>query len=196
MSASPFFAHETAIIDEGAQIGKNCRVWHWVHVCGGARIGEGCSLGQNVFVGDAVSLGNNVKVQNNVSIYDQVTIEDDVFCGPSMVFTNVINPRSAVNRKAEYAPTHVSRGASIGANATIVCGNVIGAYAFIAAGCVVNRDVPDFALMAGVPGRQIGWMSRYGERINLPVTGDGHYDCPHTKDRYTLNNGTMTVSEK
>lgn len=159
-----YHAHETALVDEGAQIGEATRIWHWAHICSGARIGERCSFGQNVFVGNDVLIGNNVKVQNNVSIYDAVTLEDDVFCGPSMVFTNVNNPRSAVSRKHEYRRTLVRRGASIGANATIVCGHEIGEYAFIGAGAVVTRDVPAYALMVGTPARRIGWMCRCGER--------------------------------
>lgn len=157
--------HPTAIIDDGASIGEGSRIWHWVHVCGGARIGAGCSLGQNVFVGNDVVIGNNVKIQNNVSVYDAVCLEDDVFCGPSMVFTNVYNPRSAVNRKAEYRPTVVRRGATLGANCTIVCGVTIGRHAFIGAGAVINEDVPDYALMVGVPARRIGWMSEDGTRL-------------------------------
>ena len=157
--------HPTAIVDEGAQIGDGTRVWHWVHICGGARIGNGCSFGQNVFVGNKVVIGNNVKVQNNVSIYDDVILEDDVFCGPSMVFTNVINPRSHVSRKDEYKSTHVRRGATIGANATVVCGHTIGEYAFIGAGAVVTRDVVPYALMVGTPARRIGWMCQCGEKL-------------------------------
>jgi UDP-2-acetamido-3-amino-2,3-dideoxy-glucuronate N-acetyltransferase len=185
--------HETALVDEGAQIGEGTRVWHWVHVCGKAVIGSGCSLGQNVFVGNRVHIGNNVKIQNNVSVYDNVTLEDDVFCGPSMVFTNVYNPRSAVTRKDEYRDTLVKKGATLGANCTIVCGVTVGEYAFVGAGSVVNRDVPAFALMAGVPARQIGWMSRFGERIQLPLTGSGEYVCPHTGDRYVLKEGRVTL---
>jgi UDP-2-acetamido-3-amino-2,3-dideoxy-glucuronate N-acetyltransferase len=184
-----YFAHDTAIIDAGAQIGTGSRIWHWVHICAGAVIGTRCSLGQNVFVGNKVIIGNNVKIQNNVSVYDNVTLEDDVFCGPSMVFTNVYNPRSAVSRKDEYRNTLVKRGATLGANCTIICGNTIGQYAFIGAGSVVNRDVPDFALMVGVPARQIGWMSRYGERLDLPLAEDGETTCPHTGERYQLKNG-------
>lgn len=184
-----YFAHETAIIDAGAQIGADTRIWHWVHICAGAVIGERCSLGQNVFVGNQVIIGNNVKIQNNVSVYDNVSLEDDVFCGPSMVFTNVYNPRSAVSRKDEYRKTRVLRGATLGANCTIICGYTIGQYAFIGAGSVVNRDVPDFALMVGVPARQIGWMSCHGERLNLPLTGAGETTCPHTGTRYQLKNG-------
>jgi UDP-2-acetamido-3-amino-2,3-dideoxy-glucuronate N-acetyltransferase len=160
--------HSSAIVDDGARIGEGSRIWHWVHVSGGAVIGKRCSLGQNVYVGNRVVIGDNVKIQNNVSVYDNVTLEDDVFCGPSMVFTNVYNPRSAVTRKDEYRDTVVKRGATLGANCTIVCGTTIGENAFVGAGTVINRDVPAFALMVGVPGRQIGWMSRFGER--LPAT--------------------------
>jgi UDP-2-acetamido-3-amino-2,3-dideoxy-glucuronate N-acetyltransferase len=185
--------HETALVDDGAQIGEGTRVWHWVHVCAKAVIGTGCSLGQNVFVGNRVHIGNNVKIQNNVSVYDNVRLEDDVFCGPSMVFTNVYNPRSAVTRKDEYRDTLVKKGATLGANCTIVCGVTVGEYAFVGAGSVVNRDVPAFALMAGVPARQIGWMSRFGERIQLPLSGSGEYVCPHTGDRYVLREGRVTL---
>jgi UDP-2-acetamido-3-amino-2,3-dideoxy-glucuronate N-acetyltransferase len=185
--------HETALVDDGAQIGEGTRVWHWVHVCAKAVIGSGCSLGQNVFVGNRVHIGNNVKIQNNVSVYDNVRLEDDVFCGPSMVFTNVYNPRSAVTRKDEYRDTLVKKGATLGANCTIVCGVTVGEYAFVGAGSVVNRDVPAFALMAGVPARQIGWMSRFGERIQLPLSGSGEYVCPHTGDRYVLREGRVTL---
>ncbi|WP_322629711.1 acyltransferase [Halothiobacillus sp.] len=184
--------HETAIIDEGATIGEDTRIWHWVHVCGGARIGKKCSFGQNVFVGNRVEIGDNVKVQNNVSVYDDVTLEDDVFCGPSMVFTNVYNPRSAVSRKDEYRPTHVKQGATLGANCTIVCGVTVGRYAFIGAGAVINRDIPDYALMVGVPAKQIGWMSEYGERLDLPLKGEGRVTCPHTGDVYHLSHGKVT----
>ena len=185
--------HPTAIVDAGATIGTETRVWHWVHVSAGAVIGERCSLGQNVFIGNTVRIGNNCKIQNNVSVYDNVTLEDDVFCGPSMVFTNVYNPRSAVSRKDEYRDTIVRRGATLGANCTIICGVTIGEYAFIAAGAVVNRDVPSYALVAGVPGRQIGWMSEFGERIPLPLTGDGQFTCPHTHKSYRLVGGRMEV---
>ena len=181
-----FAAHPTAIVDPGAEIGEGTRIWHWVHVCAGARIGRNCSLGQNVFVGNKVVIGNNVKIQNNVSVYDNVTLEDDVFCGPSMVFTNVYNPRSAVSRKSEYRDTLVKRGATLGANCTIICGVTIGQHAFVGAGAVVNRDVPDFALMLGVPARRAGWMSRHGERLALPVAGAGEATCPHTGDRYVV----------
>ncbi len=174
-----FQKHETAIIDEGAEIGKGTRVWHWVHICGkNVQIGENCSLGQNVFIGNNVKIGNRVKIQNNVSVYDQVILEDDVFCGPSMVFTNVINPRSAIERKNEYKTTHVKKGASIGANATIICGNTIGEYAFIAAGAVITKDVPPHALMAGVPAKQIGWMCECGNRLKVSQENTSVGDCP------------------
>lgn len=179
--------HPAAIVDEGATIGANSRIWHWVHISSGAVIGERCSFGQNVFVGNRVRIGNNVKIQNNVSVYDNVTLEDDVFCGPSMVFTNVYNPRSAVSRKDEYRNTWVERGATLGANCTIVCGTRIGRHAFIGAGAVVNRPVKPFALMVGVPARQVGWMSAYGERVELPLEGQGEWICPHTGDRYELH---------
>jgi UDP-2-acetamido-3-amino-2,3-dideoxy-glucuronate N-acetyltransferase len=185
--------HETAIIDEGARIGPGTRIWHWVHICGGARIGRDCSLGQNVFVGNRVVIGNNCKIQNNVSVYDNVTLEDDVFCGPSMVFTNVYNPRSAVPRKDEYRDTLVRQGATLGANCTIVCGVTIGRYAFVGAGAVVNRDVPDFALMVGVPATQVGWMSMHGERLDLPLSGSGLATCLATGLVYRLSNGVCLV---
>jgi UDP-2-acetamido-3-amino-2,3-dideoxy-glucuronate N-acetyltransferase len=168
-----YTVHSTAIVDEGAAIGMGTRIWHWVHVCGGARIGQGCSLGQNVFVGNDVVIGNNVKVQNNVSVYDAVHIEDDVFCGPSMVFTNVYNPRSAVSRKNEYRPTRVRKGATLGANCTVVCGVTIGEHAFIGAGAVVNRDVVPHSLMLGVPATRQGWMCSCGERLH----GAGKVGC-------------------
>ncbi|MNV05304.1 UDP-2-acetamido-3-amino-2,3-dideoxy-D-glucuronate N-acetyltransferase [compost metagenome] len=181
--------HSTAIVDEGAQIGMTSRVWHWVHVCGGAVIGEGCSLGQNVFVGNKVKIGDRVKIHNNVSVYDNVTLEDDVFCGPSMVFTNVYNPRAAIERKSEYRSTVVRQGATLGANSTIVCGATVGRYAFVGAGAVVNKDVPDYALVVGVPARQIGWMSRYGEQLDLPLTGNGQATCANTGETYILKDG-------
>lgn len=183
--------HSTAIVDDGAVIGEGSRVWHWVHVCGGARIGSKCSLGQSVFVGNDVVIGNNVKIQNNVSVYDAVELGDDVFCGPSMVFTNVYNPRSAVSRKSEYRRTIVGKGATLGANCTIVCGVTIGEYAFVAAGAVVNRDVKPYALMAGVPSRQIGWMSRAGHRLTLPLIGDGSATCPESGESYDLESGEI-----
>jgi UDP-2-acetamido-3-amino-2,3-dideoxy-glucuronate N-acetyltransferase len=184
--------HPTAIVDEGATIGVESRVWHWVHISSGAVIGERCSFGQNVFVGNRVRIGNNVKIQNNVSVYDNVTLEDDVFCGPSMVFTNVYNPRSAVSRKDEYRDTVVGQGATLGANCTIVCGTRIGHHAFVGAGAVVNRDVKPFALMVGVPARQVGWMSAYGERVELPLQGEGFWSCPQTGDRYELAGDHLT----
>jgi len=184
--------HPTAIVDEGAQLGDDTRVWHWAHICAGAVIGKGCSLGQNVFVGNKVVIGDNVKIQNNVSVYDNVTLESDVFCGPSMVFTNVYNPRSAVPRKDEYRDTIVRRGATLGANCTIVCGTEIGEYAFIGAGTVINRDVPAYALMVGVPGRQIGWMSRNGARLDLPAEGEAVAACPETGERYQLSGRQCT----
>ena len=183
--------HPSSIIDEGAQSGEGTRIWHWVHVCGQAKIGEHCSLGQNVFVGNKVSIGNNVKIQNNVSVYDNVTLEDDVFCGPSMVFTNVYNPRSAITRKDEYRNTLVKQGATLGANCTIVCGVTIGKYAFIGAGAVVNRDVPDYALMVGVPAKQIGWMSRFGEQ--LVFDEDGQAVCRNTQEVYQLSGSCLDV---
>jgi UDP-2-acetamido-3-amino-2,3-dideoxy-glucuronate N-acetyltransferase len=185
--------HATAIVDDGAQLGDGCRVWHWVHISGGARIGRACSFGQNVYVGNDVTIGDNVKIQNNVSVYDAVTLEDDVFCGPSMVFTNVHNPRSAVPRKAEYRRTLVQRGATLGANCTIVCGSTVGAYAFVGAGAVINRDVPAHALMVGVPARRVGWMSRHGERLALPPSGDGEAACPATGERYRLAGDTLAL---
>jgi len=186
------FIHPSAIVDEGAQLGPGCRVWHFAHVCAGARIGSGCSFGQNVYVGNDVVIGDNVKVQNNVSIYDGVHLEDDVFCGPSMVFTNVYNPRSAINRKAEYRPTLVRRGATLGANCTIVCGVTIGEHAFIGAGAVINKSVKSYALMVGVPARQIGWMSQNGEQLSLPLNGSGQALCPATGRRYALREDVVT----
>ena len=187
--------HPSAIIDEGAQLGDGTRVWHFVHVSAGARIGANCSLGQGVYVGNDVVIGDNVKIQNNVSVYDAVTLEDDVFCGPSMVFTNVHNPRSAVPRKSEYRRTLVKRGATLGANCTIVCGTTIGEHAFVGAGAVVTRDVPAYALVVGVPARRIGWMSCHGERLDLPVSGQGEAlfaTCPATGERYRLEGDTLT----
>jgi len=181
-----YTVHETAIVDPGAQIGVGTRVWHWVHVCAGARIGERCVLGQNVFVGNKVVIGNNVRIQNNVSVYDDVTLEDDVFCGPSMVFTNVLNPRSHVSRKDEYRPTLVRRGASIGANATVVCGHTIGEFAFVGAGAVVTRDIAPHALVVGTPARRVGWMCKCGER--LPA--GPHAQCAACGSRYVIENET------
>lgn len=183
--------HPSAIVDPGAELGEGTRVWHFVHVCGGARIGRDCSLGQGVYVGDAVRIGDRVKIQNNVSVYDSVTLEDDVFCGPSAVFTNVHNPRAAVPRKAEYRPTLVRQGASLGANCTVVCGVTIGRHAFVGAGAVVTRDVPDFALVAGVPARRIGWISRHGERLVFDARGQA--TCPATGERYRLRDEVCAI---
>ena len=179
--------HPSAIVDAGATLGEGSRVWHFSHVCAGAVVGAGCSLGQNVFVANRVVIGDNVRIQNNVSVYDNVTLEDDVFCGPSVVFTNVINPRAAVSRKDEYRDTHVRRGATLGANCTIVCGVTIGEHAFVGAGAVVTRDVPAFALVTGVPARHTGWMSRHGERLELPLQGSAEAACPATGERYRLD---------
>jgi UDP-2-acetamido-3-amino-2,3-dideoxy-glucuronate N-acetyltransferase len=190
-----YTVHPTAIIDDGAQIGDGSRVWHWVHISGGAQIGRNCSFGQNVFVGNRVVIGNNCKVQNNVSVYDNVTLEDDVFCGPSMVFTNVYNPRSAVSRRDDFRNTLVKRGVTLGANATVVCGITLGEYAFVAAGAVINKDIKPYALMAGVPAKQIGWMSRFGERLDLPLTGNAETLCPHTGLNYVLRDGLCSVQE-
>jgi len=189
-----YTVHPSAIVDEGAQIGDGSRIWHFVHVCGGAHIGKGVSLGQNVFVGNKVIIGDQCKIQNNVSVYDNVTIEDGVFCGPSMVFTNVYNPRSLIERKDEYRNTLVKRGATLGANCTIVCGATIGEFAFVGAGAVINKDVPAYALVVGVPARQIGWMSEFGEQIPLPVVGKGQYICPHTGHKYELNENKLERS--
>ncbi|MDM1304710.1 N-acetyltransferase [Acinetobacter indicus] len=186
-----FYQHETAIVDEGAQIGSDSRVWHFVHVCGGAKIGRGVSLGQNVFVGNKVVIGDYCKVQNNVSVYDNVTLEEGVFCGPSMVFTNVYNPRSLIERKDEYRNTLVKKGATLGANCTIVCGVTIGEYSFVGAGAVINKDVPAYALMVGVPAKQIGWMSEFGEQLDLPLTGNAESVCSHTGAIYRLSGSTV-----
>jgi len=183
-------AHETAVIDEGCTIGKGTRIWHFSHIMPNCTIGENCNLGQNVVVSPGVVLGNNVKVQNNVSIYTGVICEDDVFLGPSMVFTNVINPRSAVNRKSEYMQTRVGRGASIGANATVVCGHDIGEFAFIGAGAVVTKTVPAYALVVGNPSRQVGWMSEYGHRLHFDDNGIA--TCPESNEQYQLKDGQVS----
>lgn len=187
--------HPSAIVDDGAQIGEGSRVWHFVHVCGGAKIGRGVSLGQNVFVGNKARIGDHCKIQNNVSVYDNVNLEDGVFCGPSMVFTNVYNPRSLIERKSEYRSTLVKRGATLGANCTIVCGVTIGQFSFIGAGAVIKKDVPDYALMVGVPAKQIGWMSEYGEQLDLPLQGDSEVTCQYTGIIYRLNNGVISRVE-
>lgn len=189
-----YYKHDSAIVDDGAQIGEGSRVWHFVHVCSGAQIGEGVSLGQNVFVGNKVTIGDKCKIQNNVSVYDNVHLEEGVFCGPSMVFTNVYNPRSLIERKDEYRNTLVKKGATLGANCTIVCGVTIGEYAFVGAGAVVNKNVPAYALMVGVPAKQIGWMSEFGEQLDLPLTGQASTTCSHTGHIYKLV-GTILSKE-
>jgi UDP-2-acetamido-3-amino-2,3-dideoxy-glucuronate N-acetyltransferase len=185
-----FYAHETALVDEGCTIGDGTKIWHFSHIMSNCNIGEKCNIGQNVVVSPAVILGNNVKVQNNVSIYTGVVCDDDVFLGPSMVFTNVINPRSAINRRDQYAKTHVGKGASIGANATIVCGHDIGEYAFIGAGAVVTKTVPAFALVVGNPARQLGWVGEYGHR--LIFNDKGFAICPESQQEYQLENNTVS----
>ena len=193
----PTTIHPSAIVDQGAQLGDGCRVWHFAHISAGARIGRGCSFGQGVYVGNDVLIGDNVKVQNNVSVYDAVTLENDVFCGPSMVFTNVHNPRAAVLRKDQYRRTLVKRGATLGANCTVVCGTTVGEFAFVGAGAVVSRDVADFALVVGVPARPIGWMSRHGERLDLPAAlppgQSAQAACPATGERYRLDGTTLSL---
>lgn len=189
-STAEYFAHPTAVIDDGCTIGKGTKIWHFAHIMTNCLIGEGCNLGQNVVVSPGVVLGNNVKVQNNVSIYTGVICADDVFLGPSMVFTNVTNPRSAVNRRDQYAKTHVGKGVSIGANATIVCGHDIGDYAFIGAGAVVTKNVPAFALLVGNPARQTGWMSEYGHKLKFDDNGIAV--CPESKQEYKLENGAVS----
>ena len=190
-----YTVHDTAIVDTGAQIGAGSRIWHWVHVCSGARIGKNVSLGQNVFVGNKVRIGDNCKIQNNVSVYDNVTLEEGVFCGPSMVFTNVYNPRSLIERKEEYRDTHVAKGATLGANCTIICGVSIGEFAFIGAGAVITENVKPYSLMVGVPAKQIGWMSEFGEQLDLPLEGYARCVCEQTGDTYVLTNGYI-VREK
>jgi UDP-2-acetamido-3-amino-2,3-dideoxy-glucuronate N-acetyltransferase len=186
----PYYAHETAVIDKGCEIGTGTKIWHFSHIMTGSVIGDECNIGQNVVISPGVILGRNVKVQNNVSIYTGVVCEDDVFLGPSMVFTNVVNPRSAVNRKSQYAKTLVKRGASIGANATIVCGHDIGKFAFIGAGAVVTKDVPDYALVVGNPAKQIGWMSEFGHKLKFD--SDGYAECPESKEKYYLTHGKVS----
>ncbi len=193
MTAAATTVHPSAIVDDGAVLGAGCRVWHFAHISAGARIGEGCSFGQGVYVGNDVLIGHNVKIQNNVSVYDAVTLEDDVFCGPSMVFTNVYNPRAAVVRKDEYRRTLVRQGATLGANSTLVCGITVGRHAFVGAGAVVQKNVPDFALVVGVPARQIGWMSRFGERLELPLFGQAEAACANSADRYRLDGAVLSL---
>ena len=190
MNQVEYFAHETAIIDEGCRIGAGTKIWHFSHIMPNCVIGERCNIGQNVVISPEVVLGSNVKIQNNVSVYTGVTCEDDVFLGPSMVFTNVTNPRSAVNRRSQYAKTHVGKGATIGANATVVCGHDIGAYAFIGAGAVVTKTIPPYALVVGNPSRQIGWMSEYGHRLHFDAAG--HATCPESGEHYQLKDGKVT----
>lgn len=185
------YQHPTAVVDDGAKIGEGSRIWHFVHVCSGAHIGRGVSLGQNVFIGNKVTVGDFCKIQNNVSVYDNVTLEEGVFCGPSMVFTNVYNPRALIERKSEYKPTLVKKGATLGANCTIVCGVTIGEFAFVGAGAVITKDVPAYALYVGIPARQIGWMSAYGEQLPLPLKGNGEAICSSTGDRYVLENQVL-----
>jgi UDP-2-acetamido-3-amino-2,3-dideoxy-glucuronate N-acetyltransferase len=186
--------HETAIVDEGAQIGSGTRIWHWVHICGGAKIGHKVSLGQNVFVGNKVVIGDKCKIQNNVSIYDNVYLEEGVFCGPNMVFTNVYNPRSLIERKEEYKDTLIKKGVTLGANCTIICGITIGEFAFVGAGAVVNKNVPSYALMVGVPARQIGWMSEHGKKLNLPLSGNAQTTCKYSGKQYQLKDSKVSVA--
>jgi UDP-2-acetamido-3-amino-2,3-dideoxy-glucuronate N-acetyltransferase len=186
-----YYVHDSAIVDHGAKIGEGSRVWHFVHVSSGAKIGKGVSLGQNVFVGNDVFIGDHCKIQNNVSVYDNVYLEEGVFCGPSMVFTNVHNPRSLIDRKDEYRSTIVKKGVTLGANCTIICGVEIGKFAFVGAGAVVNKDVPAYALMVGVPAKQIGWMSEYGIKLDLPVSGNANVVCPNTGCEYVLTGTSL-----
>ena len=186
-----YFQHDTAVVDDGAQIGDGSAIWHFVHVCNDAKIGEKVSLGQNVYVGNRVLIGDRCKIQNNVSVYDNVFIEDDVFCGPSMVFTNVYNPRSFIARKDEFRDTYVKKGASLGANCTIICGVIIGEYSFVGAGAVVNSDVLPYALVVGVPAKQVGWMSEFGEQLDLPLSGSAKTTCKHTGHVYQLDKGRL-----
>ena len=186
-----YFSHESSFIDEGAIIGKDTKIWHFSHISSNAKIGDQVSIGQNVFVGNNVKIGNKCKIQNNVSVYDNVFIDEEVFCGPSMVFTNVYNPRSGIVRKSEYKDTHVGRGATLGANCTIICGVNIGQFSFVGAGALIRKDVPDYALCVGVPAKQIGWMSKYGEQLDLPLEGNGSAKCPNTNEVYMLKNGKV-----
>ena len=187
------YLHESSIVDEGASIGTGSKIWHWTHVCSGAKIGKNATLGQNVFISSKVLIGDNCKIQNNVSIYDNVVLENDVFCGPSMVFTNVYNPRSFISRKSEYKNTLVCDGATMGANCTIICGVTIGKYSFVGAGAVVNTDVKDFAMVVGVPAKQMGWVSRYGERLDLPNYGTASCRCPNSGEEYHLKNEQLSL---
>lgn len=191
-----YTVHNTAIVDPGANIGAGSRIWHWVHVCSGAEIGQNVSLGQNVFVGNKVYIGDNCKIQNNVSVYDNIELEEGVFCGPSMVFTNVYNPRSLIERKDEYRSTRVGRGTTLGANCTVVCGVDIGVFAFVGAGAVITKSVKSYALMVGVPAKQIGWMSEFGEQLELPLEGNANCVCEHTGDRYRLIDGSVFKESK
>ena len=191
LKKNKYQVHESSIIDDGVSIGDFTKIWHWTHICSGAKIGKNCSIGQNVFIGNKVIIGDNVKIQNNVSIFDNVIIENDVFCGPSMVFTNVINPRAEISRKDEYQNTLVKRGATLGANCTIICGVEIGEYSFVGAGAVVNSSTKNFALVLGVPAFQKGWMSAFGEKIPLNILGDGKWTCNKTGSEYILMNDYM-----
>ena len=186
-----YFVHSTSVIDEKVKIGSGSKIWHWCHLSKGSKIGKNCTIGQNVFIGENVKIGNNVKIQNNVSIFDKVVLEDDVFCGPSMVFTNVYNPRAQISRKNEYKQTIVKKGVTIGANATIICGITLGSFSFIAAGSVVRTNVKPYALIAGVPGQQIGWMSEYGEQLPISLNGEGEVVCKRTGELYSLRNGNL-----
>tara|TARA_B110000027_G_scaffold56356_1_gene61061 strand:- start:1117 stop:1695 length:579 start_codon:yes stop_codon:yes gene_type:complete len=185
--------HETAIVDEGAEIGSGTKIWHWSHICRGAKIGDDVTIGQNVFIGKTAVIGNKCKIQNNISIYDNIHLEDDVFCGPSMVFTNVYNPRSFIERKNEYKNTLIKKGSTLGANCTIICGITIGEFSFIGAGAVVNRDIPAFALVVGTPAKQIGWISEYGEKLDLPLSGYAQTICKNTGKKYELKNSKVLV---
>jgi UDP-2-acetamido-3-amino-2,3-dideoxy-glucuronate N-acetyltransferase len=195
MKKNNFFCHSSSVVDKNVRIGHGTKIWHFSHISSGAKIGNNCVLGQNVFIGNNVVIGSNVKIQNNVSVYEGVIIEDDVFCGPSVVFTNVMNPRSFIERKNEFKKTNVKIGASIGANATIVCGIDIGSYSFIAAGAVVTKSVKNFALMVGVPALQKGWISKLGNKITLPLKGKGKFVCSKTSEVYKLTNNFLKIDE-